>query len=461
MNLRRLLLAAFLLANAPVAAWYIRRTADGSDEPLGLLALAAACYFLWSERRDLKLNPWVLGVGAAVLVLTQFALLHRAPLLLGAITAFFVSCGVSMQRGRSGIVLLLLLSLPLLASLDFYAGYPLRLVTAEISAGALQCTGLDVTREGVMLQYHDALIGVDPPCAGVRMLWMGLFVAAFLATRQHATPWHTISLVAVAFVGVLLANALRAAILFFPESGIVTWPHWTHEAVGLASYGCLLALLLLSDGWLARKLPFALRNETSRRESFSRQRIRSGKLLISSIAGAFALAIGIPFAMGALLVDSPFPSRPDPVTHTFNEWPATFDGVPLQRLPLSAREEQFAHSFPGAIARFRCGDAEIIMRHVTRPTRRLHSSADCLRAMGWQIVHQPVLRDADGRIWGHFEALTSSGTYIVTERMTPSSQTSTEAFTDVSAWYWNALWNPNTGPWLAVTIVRATDVSAD
>jgi exosortase len=462
MNFRQLSLAAFLLANVPVLGWYIRRTTDGSDEPLGLLALAAALYFIWQERRELSLRPWVLGAGACVLVLAEILLLHRAPLLVGALTVVLVACGVQVRRGWSSIVLLLLLSLPLLASLDFYAGYPLRLVTAEISARALQFTGLDVSRAGVMLQHHDALIGVDPPCAGVRMLWTALFVAALLAARQRATAWHTILLAAVAFSGVVLANAFRATILFFPESGRVTWPHWTHEGVGLASHACLLAILLLSDGWLARKLPCGSKTTTRRYDSMPRHGSLPHPWLIGGIAVFMALATGISYAMGAF-ADSPSSSSSEPSSlsaSTFADWPATFDGVPLQRLPLSAREEQFANSFPGTIARFQCGEAEIILRHVTQPTRRLHSSADCLRALGWQIVHQPVFRDADGRTWGSFHALRSGVSYLVTERITPSSPSSGEAFTDVSAWYWNALWQPDAGPWMAVTVMRAPNAPA-
>lgn len=286
------------------------------------------------------------------------------------------------------------------------------------------------------------------------MLWTGLFVAALLAARQRATVWHTLSLAAVAFIGIVLANAFRAAILFFPESGRVTWPHWTHEAIGLGAHACLLGLLLLSDGWLARKIPRGPRNTVRHYAPAPRHRSLSHAQLIGGLTAVIALTTGISYAMGAFTASPSSSSEREPAVSTFANWPATFDGVPLQRLPLSAREEQFANSFPGAIARFQCGDAEIILRHVTQPTRRLHSSADCLRALGWQIVHQPVFRDADGRTWGSFLALRSGVGYLVTERITPSSPPSAEAFTDVSAWYWNALWRPEAGPWMAVTVMR-------
>jgi len=39
---------------------------------------------------------------------------------------------------------------------------------------------------------------------------------------------------------------LRATVLFFPEAGLVHWPGWTHEAVGLAAFIAVIAPLLAS-----------------------------------------------------------------------------------------------------------------------------------------------------------------------------------------------------------------------
>jgi exosortase len=379
-------------------------------------------------------------------------LMHRAPLVLGALSVLSIAGALRSQHGRSGIGALLLLSLPLLASLDFYAGYPLRLATAEISTRLLQMLGMDVARAGVLLQYKNALIGVDPPCAGVRMLWTGLFVAAFLAARQRAGAWHTLTLTLAAVACVLLGNALRAAILFFPESGLVAWPHWTHEAIGLGMHALLLVSLLFLDSKLARNpcTPARKQNVTSSWPTTLPTPRTCARLVV---AASFALFCGACWMSHSWAAASQSPAAPAASFHPDEIWPATFDGVPLERLPLSAREDQFTRTFPGSIARFRCGDAEIIMRHATQPTRRLHSSADCLRAMGYQIKHEPVYRDPDGRIWSCFHAMQSGRTYQVTERIICATA-SRESFTDVSAWYWNALIHPEDGPWMAVTIMR-------
>ena len=444
-------LVLFLLANIPVITWYIRRTTDGSDEPLGLVALAAALWCLCRQRHEISLHRTVLVVGAIVLCLAMALFLHRAPLVLGALAVLSIAGAMRSHNGRSGIVVLLLLSLPLLASLDFYAGYPLRLATAEIATLLLQVVGVDVVRAGVLLQYQDALIGVDPPCAGVRMLWTGLFVSAFLAARQQAGAWYTVTLLIAAVVGVLLGNALRAAALFFPESGLLTWPHWTHEAVGLGIQALVLIGLLSLDASLARN-PRAPKKRQSINQGSSTSLPAPGTCARMLVVASLVLSCGV-FWVGQSWADaSRSPELPGSLGLT-EIWPAALDGVPLERLPLSAREEQFSRSFPGAIARFRCGDAEIIMRHATQATRRLHSSADCLRAMGYQVRHEPVYRDPDGRIWGCFEAVQSGRTYQVTERIT-SINDADRSFTDVSAWYWNAVWHPGDGPWFAVSVIH-------
>ncbi len=40
---------------------------------------------------------------------------------------------------------------------------------------------------------------------------------------------------AAAALLVLAANVARNTALFFPEAGLVHWPAWSHEAIGLAA----------------------------------------------------------------------------------------------------------------------------------------------------------------------------------------------------------------------------------
>ncbi|MGE5605927.1 MAG: hypothetical protein ACM3YE_09570, partial [Bacteroidota bacterium] len=56
----------------------------------------------------------------------------------------------------------------------------------------------------------------------------------------------------------------------------------------------------------------------------------------------------------------------------FPGWPRHFEGKPLNQLPLTNREREFAKDFPGCIGRFTDGNRELIIRWVTRDTRKLH-----------------------------------------------------------------------------------------
>jgi exosortase/archaeosortase family protein len=51
---------------------------------------------------------------------------------------------------------------------------------------------------------------------------------------------------------VLAANILRNTALFFPEAGLVEWPAWSHEAVGLAAFACGIVPIIF---FTHRKLP--------------------------------------------------------------------------------------------------------------------------------------------------------------------------------------------------------------
>ncbi len=46
-----------LPALLPVVIWFIKRLNDGSDEPLGLLALGLALLFAWRDRHSLETTP--------------------------------------------------------------------------------------------------------------------------------------------------------------------------------------------------------------------------------------------------------------------------------------------------------------------------------------------------------------------------------------------------------------------
>jgi hypothetical protein len=258
-------------------------------------------------------------------------------------------------------------------------------------------------------------------------------------------------LLAGAVVCVVLGNSVRAALVFFPESGRVQWPHWMHPGVGLVVHGVVLALVFSLGNWLSRKrLWKASRKiekgngsgESGRFASRRSRRARFGWLALSGIAAMGMLALWPKWNEGKL-----------PSGRTGGAaWPATLDGARLVPVPLSSREARFAQAFPGRIAKFRCGDAEVIFRRVAEATRFMHPSGDCLRAAGFDVTSKPVQEDADGRLWGCSIAERAGEAWRVRERYVNGGQT--RVCTDASAWFWEAVFHPGEGPWTAVTVME-------
>lgn len=142
-------------------------------------------------------------------------------------------------------------------------------------------------------------------------------------------------------------------------------------------------------------------------------------------------------------------SQPDTSSMVIPGWPDEFDGKKLIMLPLTEREKRF--DFPGKIGRFTDGNREIIIRRITTHTRLLHSSSDCFRGLGYRIEPQPAVRNKFGSQWSSFKAIRHNEKLLVYERIFSADG---KSWTDVSAWYWNALMNKSAPPWTAITVAE-------
>ena len=135
-------------------------------------------------------------------------------------------------------------------------------------------------------------------------------------------------------------------------------------------------------------------------------------------------------------------------------WPSIFEGRSLTRLPLSEKEKIFIGSFPGQTARFHDGEREVIMRIVTTATRKLHSAAECLKAHGCAIKHLPIYKDDKGRLWSCFSTKRNGQSLKIREYI---SDDRGRQWSDVSAWYWHALFNESEGPWTVICVAEVFD----
>jgi exosortase/archaeosortase family protein len=270
-----------LLAAAlwPTFWWMGQRMVDGSDDPLGLLALATLGVVVWVHRRALRAAPrlgWLalalVGTLATTATRTYLPDLASALIALLALAAGLVAF-LPARVAVAPVLGLSVLSLPLLASMQFYAGYPLRVVTAEASRWLLALMQHEVSRSGSSLMVNGHLVIVDAPCSGVQMVWLGYFTACVVAlyTQNHSrqvtqhvhrtfnSRTFLTRLPAVSAL-VLLGNVVRNTLLVAAEASGWHLPGWAHDAVGLV---VLAAVCGGIAGVMARPAPVLARNAQS------------------------------------------------------------------------------------------------------------------------------------------------------------------------------------------------------
>jgi exosortase/archaeosortase family protein len=237
-------LALQFAALAPTWAWMVQRMRDGSDDPMGLLALVALATLAWHRRHELRAAPklgWLALAGAgtvlATLLRTGLGVVPAfPPLAAGLVAVLALACGLLAFLPRRVAALpvagLAVLALPLLSSLQFYAGYPLRVVTAEASRWLL-APAFSVAREGTSLMIDGRLVIVDAPCSGVQMAWLGYFTAcavALWARRSDRSFMGRLPLVGLLVMG---GNILRNSVLIAFEGAGHALAPWAHNTLGL------------------------------------------------------------------------------------------------------------------------------------------------------------------------------------------------------------------------------------
>ncbi len=219
--------------------WAAGRLADGSDDPLGVAALAVLGLALWRLAPRLRSAPsraWLVAAMLGTLLATLAAML--APPLLAACVAMLALVAGLCAFAPSGTPLLPLaglsvLALPVVSSLQFYAGFPLRVVTAQLSTWGLQLGGMAAERSGTAMLVEGRLVIVDAPCSGVQMVWMAYFCACTVAWFCGVN--NRCFLKRLAFVGaiVLAGNVLRNSVLVVLEARSANVPALWHETIGL------------------------------------------------------------------------------------------------------------------------------------------------------------------------------------------------------------------------------------
>lgn len=247
-----------VLALWPHGRWVWKRMLDGSDDPLGLAALGMLVLLLHRLRAHLKPRPdraWLVAAVGLTVAATWAAQVLPALLaatLAAAALACMMTAWLAPSAPRAALAGLVMLSLPLVASLQFYVGYPLRVITAQASTWALQLAGIDAVRGGASMVVRGQLVLVDAPCSGVQMAWMGYFVACAAAAWTGLRDAPFVMRLAPVGLLVLAGNVVRNTWLVALESRPGGLSSAAHEAIGLV---VLVTVLALVCAWMQRGVP--------------------------------------------------------------------------------------------------------------------------------------------------------------------------------------------------------------
>ena len=472
------LMLSLLLATWPQLLWMARRMVDGSDDPLGVLALGTLLAVLVWQRRHLRQSPalgWLLAamawVGAAGLAQAYL------PNLVAALCAMLgLACGTRAllpERVASGPLLVLaVLALPLLASLQYFMGYPLRVLVAEVTRWLMSATH-EVSRSGAALQVDGQLVLVDAACSGVQLAWLGYFTACCLALMRGLGTARFVSRLPWVGLCVLAGNIVRNWVLVATQADGQPLATWLHEGIGLLTIG----MVVMGLSAIIQPKQAAVRD--TRHKQSPDQLWQRALMALPQVPNRFGLRVLIKaiclcamplFAVaqwGQLANEPQATAR----SNAAAEWPQQWQGQPLRPLALGPVEQRFADQFPGQLARLTNGQDVLVWRHVDRPTRMLHPAPDCYRALGYRVhgehlapLAPPTPLAQTNRItltvraatpkglWRCFMAEKNGQRLRVCEQLQDASG---QVFTDTSAWYWSASLGQSKGPWQSITVAQS------
>jgi exosortase/archaeosortase family protein len=242
-------------------AWYFNRIAYSLEEGIGLFAIFTLIIF-YSVRWIIqcqsifKFSLWPI---ALLLIVYSFSFLFSFPSMIQAAIAFLtllimIYWGAFGQHPPLSFWMLIMTSLPVIPSLQFYLGYPARLLSASLTVPLLQLNGISVQRHGTYLFWNGEIMQFDAPCSGITMLWATLMITLMISFFYRFNVFKTFLSILIACIFVLLGNVLRATSLFYLEnSSIFLKKSWMHEAIGVSTFLWIALGMLLVLTYIQKK----------------------------------------------------------------------------------------------------------------------------------------------------------------------------------------------------------------
>lgn len=478
MNVGWLSLLALIAGFWPVWSWYLERLSDKSDEPLGIIALLALAFLLFfrvkntpphntpstlpsASSRYLKQFAWLIPAAVYIGTFTCAPKLLKAVLAISTLVLYVPWQFPALSLGFADLGLTLM-SLPAVASINFYLGYPARLFSCWLAKNFLNILGTKTEQFGTALSVGSSIVEVDAPCSGLKMLWFAWCTALILCSLHRFSFLQTTIMLGWALLLSMLANAVRVTSLFFLETGQITL-HMVpediiHQTIGALSFLAILSYLVLIVPYIEAvstvfpSINFRSLNQNLKKHLPGQLASDAQSTTVTPQPQRNQLALLLPIVL--VLAIMPLFNTPSQLSSIPNQepiWPKQFHDSSLQRLPLTPQQQRFLQGFPGHSALFQAGSHQILIRHVTVPTRQLHPAIHCFAGNGYTIVLKPIKTDTQGQRWGCFEATKDGQKTIVEERLFDEQG---HNYTDVSTWYWQAIFGHTRAPWWSYTVIK-------
>jgi len=252
-----LVLALVSTATWDAWRWYFGRVSAAPEEAAALILTVAFLGLVGVSRLSRPAPPRPLPLFPIASLLAVLAATHAVlpPIVRAAaavaLTLFCLHVAMFKERPPVAFWGLVALALPVLPSLQFTLGYPMRVVSAALTAGLLQAHGLMAVRQGTFLVWRDEMVQFDAPCSGVSMLWAGLLPTLMGCLLLRLGVLKVMAAVAISIVLTIACNALRASSLFYVEAGLIPQaPGWWHNGIGVAAFALSAATIL----WVLTRL---------------------------------------------------------------------------------------------------------------------------------------------------------------------------------------------------------------
>jgi Transmembrane exosortase (Exosortase_EpsH) len=236
------------LAAWPSVVWTGRRLIDSAGDRLGIVALCALMLALWHARLRFDRPPRValLCIAATLVFATNLAPDALPDALRALIAACAVTTALASVADRDETIApyagMLLLALPLMASIDFHAGYPLRLLTAESSRWLLSLADWEVARVGSTVTVDGHFVQAAATSSGAHLAWVGAFIACVVAWMLRVPSVALVMRLPLIAVATLVVNIARNTLLIAADASQVQMTDAMLAAIDLSA-GAVVATI--------------------------------------------------------------------------------------------------------------------------------------------------------------------------------------------------------------------------